>query len=578
MAPIPRLAAALAGALVLALVVTFPTPVSAQSSGDLDAGVTFLPPTIQSGKPTNLRVHLENTNDGTIQSIAFDVVFPAGMHPVGTLDPTQCRGTLTPTSNGVQVRGASLGVFDSCDIVIPVTVDSDTTRDVVQSIGPITSNGGGTVTRIQATLTVVGGIPPKITSPPLPSPAFVGLPYLHQVTVTGTAPVVVTAEGLPPGLSYDDATRRVSGTPTKTGAFLVTLRATNGVVPPDAQVSTVDIINPPLQVATPPPLAPPLFVGAPVSIQLQATGGLPPYRWDLPGGALPPGLTLSEDGRIAGTPTTPGTFGFTVRVRDSLTQFDSRDFQLVVERITTTVKLAIAPNPVVAGQVVTVTATVLAANGLTPAGTLTVWIAGPGTRCPAPFESGADPVTPNVKTATLAGGIAQQQYADLAIGRFRVCAGFEGVPPFAPSTLGPVDLFVIKGIVLPSPKLTLVAPAHARAGGAVSGRVVIEAVGTTARPAGTVRVRAGTRDLGELPIVDGVAAFATTAPDAAGTLAITASYAGDGAFSPAVADPAYVAVLKATLAEAIPALDDLGLALVAMALAGLAAIRLRRRR
>jgi hypothetical protein len=52
---------------------------------------------------------------------------------------------------------------------------------------------------ISATLTVTGGIPPKITSPPLPSPAFVGLPYLHQVTVTGTAPVVVTAEGCRPG-------------------------------------------------------------------------------------------------------------------------------------------------------------------------------------------------------------------------------------------------------------------------------------------------------------------------------------------------------------------------------------------
>jgi len=427
---------------------------------------------------------------------------------------------------------------------------------------------------------VTGGIPPKITSPVLPSPAFVGLPYLHQVTVTGTTPVVVTAEGLPPGLSYDDATRRVTGTPTQTGTFVVTLRAQNGVLPADAQVSVVEIINAPLQITTPPPLAPPLFVLAPVSIQLQALGGLPPYRWDLPGGALPPGLTLSEDGRISGAPTAPGTFGFTVRVRDSLTQFDTRDYQLVVQRIATTVKLAIAPNPSVAGQVVTVTATVVPASGPPPGGTLTVWIAGPGTRCPDSFESGGAPVTSNVRTATLAGGIAQLQYDNLAIGRFGVCAAYDGVPPYAPSSLGPVDLFVIKGIVLPEPKLTLAAPSQALAGSAVAGTVTIEAVGTTARPGGTVRVRAGMHDLGEVPIVDGVAAFSTRAPDIAGTLAITASYAGDGAFSPAVADPAYVAVTKAQVVEvlAIPALDDAVLALLALSLAGLAAIRLRRRR
>jgi len=570
-APILRLSAALASTLVLAAF----APASAQS---LEAGVAFQPSTIASGKPTNLRVHLENTNDGTIQGIKFDVVFPAGMRPVGTLDPAQCRGTVTPTAEGVRVGGASLGVFGTCEIVIPVTVDSDTTRDVVQSIGPITSNGGGTVSRIQATLTVIGGIPSKITSPPLTSPAFVGLPYIHQVTVTGTAPVVVTAEGLPPGLSYDDQTRRVTGTPTQTGTYTVILRATNGIAPPDAQTSIVQIIIPPLQVATPPPLAPPLFVGVPVSIQLQATGGLPPYRWDLPAGALPPGLTLSETGLIAGTPTVPGASTFTVRVRDALTQFDSRDFQLVVERIATTVKLSIAPNPSVAGQAVAVTATVVAASGPPPAGTLTVWLAGPGTRCPAPFEAGAEPVTPNVRTAAVAGGVAQLQYDNLAIGRFRVCAGYEGVAPYAPSTLGPVDLFVIKGILLPSPKVRLEAPAHALAGASVRGRVVIEAVGTTARPGGTVRVRSGLHDLGEVPIIEGVASFSTVAPDVAGTIAITASYAGDGAFSPAVADPAYVAVTKATLAEAIPALDDAGLVLAALALAGLAAIRLRRRR
>jgi Putative Ig domain len=48
-----------------------------------------------------------------------------------------------------------------------------------------------------------------------------------------------------------------------------------------------------------------------------ASGGLMSYCWDITSGALPPGLTLdSFSGNLSGTPSTNGTFNFTVRVRD----------------------------------------------------------------------------------------------------------------------------------------------------------------------------------------------------------------------------------------------------------------------
>jgi hypothetical protein len=53
------------------------------------------------------------------------------------------------------------------------------------------------------------------------------------------------------------------------------------------------------------------------AINLGATGGAPPYTWTQAGGSLPPGLSLSQDGVISGSTTTPGIFTFGVRVDDS---------------------------------------------------------------------------------------------------------------------------------------------------------------------------------------------------------------------------------------------------------------------
>ena len=59
-------------------------------------------------------------------------------------------------------------------------------------------------------------------------------------------------------------------------------------------------------------------VGAPYSSTLAAAGGVPPYTFSLTAGSLPPGLTLnSSTGAISGTPTTAGSFSYTIQVSDS---------------------------------------------------------------------------------------------------------------------------------------------------------------------------------------------------------------------------------------------------------------------
>jgi hypothetical protein len=60
-------------------------------------------------------------------------------------------------------------------------------------------------------------------------------------------------------------------------------------------------------------------LNSPYTSTFSATGGQPPYRWSLAPGSppLPPGLNLSSNGTILGTPTLDGTFHFVIRMRDA---------------------------------------------------------------------------------------------------------------------------------------------------------------------------------------------------------------------------------------------------------------------
>ena len=66
---------------------------------------------------------------------------------------------------------------------------------------------------------------------------------------------------------------------------------------------------------------------------LTATGGVPPYRWSLIAGALPPGLFLSSTGVITGVPTRAGFFSILVLVTGQATGSsvtDSRQLSLTI--------------------------------------------------------------------------------------------------------------------------------------------------------------------------------------------------------------------------------------------------------
>lgn len=69
----------------------------------------------------------------------------------------------------------------------------------------------------------------------------------------------------------------------------------------------------------------------PYSQQLQATGGIPAYTWEIIAGSLPTGLSLAPGGEISGTPTQQGDFHITVRVTDQADVTASRELALHVD-------------------------------------------------------------------------------------------------------------------------------------------------------------------------------------------------------------------------------------------------------
>src|SRR5215831_9560402 len=69
--------------------------------------------------------------------------------------------------------------------------------------------------------------------------------------------------------------------------------------------------------------------GTPVSTQLTATPTAT-YTWSATGGALPPGVLLSTSGLLSGTPTTPGTYSFTVQATDQSGASGSASFSMTV--------------------------------------------------------------------------------------------------------------------------------------------------------------------------------------------------------------------------------------------------------
>jgi hypothetical protein len=255
-----------------------------------------------------LRILSTGEQPGALTGQDYDhqLLFTGGRPPVawsvssGALPPGL---TLNPTTGKIAGRPRLDGTFN----FVARIVDTEFTQAV------------------SSTLTIVVGVGPLgvVDFGTLPT-ASTGVDYSFTPLGTGGTPPYTWSMGsgsLPPGLTLNTSTGRISGRPTAVGLdFSFKLRITDST-------SASALSDPPFKIAV---VAGPLTITstgtlAPGNVnvdyihQLQLNGGTQPYTWSLLTGALPGGLTLNAAGLISGKPTAVGTLNFTVRVVDAAT-------------------------------------------------------------------------------------------------------------------------------------------------------------------------------------------------------------------------------------------------------------------
>ena len=163
------------------------------------------------------------------------------------------------------------------------------------------------------------GTAPTITTASLPN-GQVGTVYSQTLAATGSTPITWSLDSgsLPGGLTLSTS-GVISGMPSTDGTFNFTVKAANGTVPDATKALSIVIETAPPAGTTPTITTTTLpngRVGTVYGQTLTATSATT-VTWAVYGGTLPGGLTLSTSGVISGTPTTSGTFNFTVAATNS---------------------------------------------------------------------------------------------------------------------------------------------------------------------------------------------------------------------------------------------------------------------
>ncbi|MCA9537617.1 MAG: hypothetical protein KC620_01940 [Myxococcales bacterium] len=182
----------------------------------------------------------------------------------------------------------------------------------------------------------------RVVTDALP-PGQVGAPYAAALEARfGTPPYRwALIDGVMPRGVALNAAGELAGTPVRTGEHPLRVQVTDDAGETAIADLLLLIFPGGLSIAT--GELPAAEEGLPYEAQLEAVGGSPPYGWLIVGGALPAGLDLGANGRIAGTPSEIGGFDLRFRVVDASTPPQAAEAELYLE-------VEVAPLEITADQ------------------------------------------------------------------------------------------------------------------------------------------------------------------------------------------------------------------------------------
>lgn len=171
-------------------------------------------------------------------------------------------------------------------------------------------------------------VTPIVIEPGQLPDAIVNTVYSQQFTASGgTGPFIfITNSNLPPGMSLSRS-GLLSGTPRQTGWWWLQLLVIDANGYTSSLYIALVVVEP---LALPTAGLPDGTTGVAYSAQISANGGQSPYSLTIAEGVLPPGLELSADGTISGTPTLAGAYGFTIGVTDQAGRAMQRQYTIVI--------------------------------------------------------------------------------------------------------------------------------------------------------------------------------------------------------------------------------------------------------
>ncbi len=227
-------------------------------------------------------------------------------------------------SNGTLPNGLSL------DPIVGTITGTPTTAGTYNFTVKV-ADGPGAMANAVLTIQISSGLSMVTTS--LGDTFIYNNSYSQTLFASGGRPPYswsILSGALPTGVTLDKNTGIISGTPTTLGTFTFVVQLTDADGRTATNTFSIKISNSTDLLITTTSL-PDTFDKTAYSQTLTASGGVPPYSWDIAAGALPDGLSLnSSTGMITGTPTTSGTFGFTVRVKDPQGRQSSKTFSIAV--------------------------------------------------------------------------------------------------------------------------------------------------------------------------------------------------------------------------------------------------------